>query len=97
MKFRRQGRLAVKDAFYLDGEKLKLVRSFTHLISTGHSLTEDLGVRVWKAIVAANSIENSQKLYTAVRLFSLKIGPTASPGIANQRSLIGAGFAPIDT
>jgi hypothetical protein len=87
MKFRRGGRLAATDRMVLAGSELQYVSSFRYLgfelTTTAFSFTRHVAERKRKAICAIFDIRNLRGLSvdTAVRLFNLKILPTASYGI----------------
>ena len=87
MKFRRGGILAKKDVIEVRGQGVSFVNKFTYLGVTmptnGKSFRTHLRERTAKAIRAASSIRDPQKLSigTAEALFRLKIAPIASYGI----------------
>jgi len=87
IKFRKGGRLAVRDELHLEGNALKYVSAFVYLgvtlTPTGTSFSRHIRDRVRKAQLAMATIKTPQKLSirTALQLFSLKIAPTAAYGI----------------
>lgn len=87
VKFRRGGRLAANDQLRLGSHVLSYVNRFQYLGITlhynGKSFTAHIAERCRKATLAFNSIKNPQRLSveTALRLFDLKIAPTACYGI----------------
>jgi len=87
MKFRRAGRMGLKDGLRLDGSPLEYVKVFTYLGVTlapsGHCFSQHVKDRVRKAKIATSSIRSPQKLSlkTALQLFDLKVAPCAGYGI----------------
>lgn len=87
LKFRRGGRLAATDELRVNGVPARYVNSFTYLgitlTVTGTSFRQHVEQRVRKALVASSTIESPQRLSikTALRLFSLKVAPTAAYGV----------------
>lgn len=87
VKFRRGGRLAADDRLRLNSHALKFVDRFKYLGVTlhcfGKSFTAHITDRCARAVTATNSIPKPHllSLRTALRLFDLKIAPTASYGI----------------
>lgn len=87
MKFRRGGRLAEADRLTIGTQRLQFVNSFTYLGVTlslnGKSFTSHVRNRLRKALAAASSIKDPSKLSieTALRLFELKVSPTATYGV----------------
>lgn len=87
MKFRRGGKLARTDGIRLNNCEVKYVSHFTYLgitfTTTGSSFAKHVRDRVRKALLASASIEDPYKLSvdTALKLFSLKLAPTAAFGI----------------
>lgn len=79
--------MAAGDELRLGGHTLSYVNRFCYLGITlpanGKSFTAHIADRCRKAIIAANAIAKPQllSLNTALRLFDLKVAPTASYGI----------------
>jgi hypothetical protein len=87
MKFRHSGRLAQERLTRLQGQELKFVNKFVYLGITltpsAKTFSAHIGERTRKALIASTTLKNVQmlSLKTALALFGMKIGPTASYGI----------------
>ena len=87
MKFRRGGPLSRDDRIHLSGRPLPFVNSFPYLGLTltpnMKSFTAHVNERCRKALIAMASIRTPRLLSTetALKLFAIKVAPTATYGI----------------
>lgn len=87
MKFRRGGGLARDDVLKIGGQEIQFVNRFTYLGVTlslnGRSFSAHVMDRFGRALAASHNIKNpaSLSIETALKLFHMKVSPTASYGI----------------